>query len=59
MRINTKWANDILEEVDEYSTLQSNVKSEIFQQVAFNNGDYGQERNSKHITNIIISKRIF
>ena len=54
MRIDTKWANDILEEGDEYVTLPSNVKPDIFSQVAFDNADYGQENNLQHITNTII-----
>ena len=54
MCIDTKWANDILEEVDKYATLPSNVKPDIFSQVAFNNADYRQENNLQHITNTII-----
>ena len=54
MRIDTKWADDILEEGDEYATLPSNVKPDIFLQVTFDNADYGQESNSQHITNIVI-----
>ena len=50
MRIDTKWANDILEEGDEYATLPSNVKPDIFSQVAFDNADYGQDKNLQHIT---------
>ena len=42
MRIGKKWANDILEEGDEYATLPSNVKPEIFSKVAFDNADYEQ-----------------
>ena len=53
MCIDTKWAGDILEEGDEHATLPSNVKSGIFSQVAFDNGDYGQESNSQHITNTV------
>ena len=45
MRIDTKWDNDIPEEGDEYVTLASNVKPDIFAQVAFDNADYGQENN--------------
>ena len=40
MRIDTKWANDILEEGDEYATLPSNVKPDIISQVDFGNADY-------------------
>ena len=54
MRIDTKWANDILKEGDEYATLPSNVKPDIFLQVAFDNVDYRQESNSQHITNTVI-----
>ena len=54
MRIDIKWANDVLEEGDEYATLPSNVKPDIFSQVAFDNADYGKENNSQHITNTII-----
>ena len=54
MRIDTKWANGILEEGDEFATLPSNVKPDIFSQVAFDNADYGQENNSQHITNTVI-----
>ena len=54
MRINTKCANDILEEGDEYATLPSNVKTDIFSQVAFDNAYYGQENSSQHITNTVI-----
>ena len=54
MRTDTKWANDILEEGDEYATLPSNIKPGIVSQVAFNNTHYGQEKNSQHITNTVI-----
>ena len=54
MRIDTKWANDILEEGDKYVTLPSNVKPYTFSQMAFNNADYGQECNSQHIANTVI-----
>ena len=54
MRIDTKWVHDILEEGDKYATLSSNVKYDIFSQVVFDNGDYGQENNSQRITNIVI-----
>ena len=54
MRIDTKRANDILEEGDEYATLPSNIKPDIFSQVAFDNPDYGQENNLQHITNTVI-----
>ena len=54
MRIDTKWANDILEEGDECVTLPSNVKPDKFLQVAFDNTEYGQENNSQHITNTVI-----
>ena len=40
MRIDTKWANDILEEGDEYATLPSHVKPDIISQVEFGNADY-------------------
>ena len=50
----TKWANDIVEEGDEYATLPSNIKPDVFSQVAFDNADYGQENNWQHITNIVI-----
>ena len=51
MCIDTKWANDILEERDEYTTLPSNGKPDVFSQVAFDNADYRQENNLQHITN--------
>ena len=54
MRIDTKWANDILEEGDKYATLPSNIKPGIFSQVAFDNTYYGQENNSQHIRNTVI-----
>ena len=54
MRNDTKWANDVLEEGDEYATLPSNVKPDIFSHVAFDNADYGQKNNSQHVTNTVI-----
>ena len=54
MGIDTKWPNDILQEGDEYATLPSIVKPDIFIQVAFDNVDYRQESNSQHIANTVI-----
>ena len=54
MRIGTKCANGTLEEGDEYGTLRSNVKADIFSRVAFDNADCGQQNNSQHITNTVI-----
>ena len=51
--INIERANKILVG-DEYATLPSNVKPDIFPQVAFNNVDNVQETNSRHITNTTI-----
>ena len=43
---------------DDYATLPSNIQSSdgcLVQTIA-DNGDYGQEENSQHITNIVLVK---
>ena len=56
MCIDTKWAIDILEEADEYTTLPFNVKPDIFSRVVFDNADYKQENNSQLIINTVVNQ---
>ena len=39
---------------DGYATIPSNISSNIFIQAASDNGDYGQENNSQHVTNTVV-----
>ena len=50
-RIETSWASSVLESGDGYATLPSNTVKNVFTQAASDNGDYGQENDSQHVTN--------
>ena len=54
LRIETRWASDILEKGDGFATLPSNLSKDFFTQAASDNGDYGQENTSQHITNTVL-----
>ena len=54
LRIDTLWAMGIMNEGEGYCTVPSNIQRNIFTQAAFDNGDYGQENASHHVTNIVL-----
>ena len=54
LRIETRWAEDILASEDGYATVPSNIVPGVFTQAAADNGDYGQENSSQHVTNIVL-----
>ena len=54
LRIETTWATEVMESGDGYATIPSNISSNIFTQAASDNGDYGQENNSQHVTNTVV-----
>ena len=42
-------------EADEgFATVPTNIRPNVFTQTAFDNGDYGQENNSQHVTNTVL-----
>ena len=53
-RIEARWASDILEKGNGFATLPSNLSEDFFTQAASDNGDYGQENTSQHITNTVL-----
>ena len=58
LAIETLWARQLMSNEDGYATLPSNIQSSdccLVQAIA-DNGDYGQEENSQHITNIVLVK---
>ena len=58
LAIETLWAEQLMSNEDGYATLPSNIQSSdgcLVQAIA-DNGDYGQEENSQHITNIVLVK---
>ena len=54
LRIDTNWASGIIENGDGYATIPSNIKHNAFTQAASDNGDYGQENCSQHVTNTVL-----
>ena len=54
LRIDTSWSMGIMNEGEGYSTIPSNIQQNIFTQGAFDNGDYGQENASQHVTNTVL-----
>ena len=52
--IEATWVTDILEKVDGFATLPTKLSKFNFLQAASDNGDYGQESTSQHITNIVL-----
>ena len=54
LRIDTTWVAGICEANDGYSTASTNIRENIFTQAASDNGDYGQENNSQHVTNTVL-----
>jgi len=54
LRIETRWANSVLSESNDYSTIPSNIQHMIFTQAASDNGDYAQENKSQHVTNTVL-----
>ena len=58
LAIEILWAEQLMSNEDGYATLPSNIQSSdgcLVQAIA-DNGDYGQEENSQHITNIVLVK---
>ena len=51
LRIDATSAAGILEPNDGYSTIPTNIRENTFTQTTSDNGDYGQENNSQHVTN--------
>ena len=54
LHIDTPFAAGILEANDGYSTVPTNIRENSFIQAASDNGDYGQENNSQHVTNTVL-----
>ena len=54
LRIETTWATALVEEGEGYATIPTNVKPNFFTQAASDNGDYGQEILSQHVTNTVL-----
>ena len=54
LRIDTSWAAGLIEEGDGYATIPTNIVPGIFTHAAFDNGDYGQENASQHVTNTVL-----
>ena len=54
LRIDTSWASGIIERDEGYATIPTNVIPNVFTQAASDNGDYGQENNSQHVTNTVL-----
>ena len=54
LRLETCWASGIIEEGDGYATVPTNIIPDVFTQAAFDNGDYGQENASQHVTNTVL-----
>ena len=54
LRIDTSWEMGLVEAGDGYATIPTNIHSNIFTQAAFDNGDYGQENTSQHVTNTVL-----
>ena len=54
LRIDTTWAPRILEANHGHSTIPANIRETFFTQAASDNGDYGQENNSQHVTNTVL-----
>ena len=53
-RIETTLATALVEEGEGYATIPTNVKPNFFTQAASDNGDYGQEILSQHVTNTVL-----
>ena len=54
LRIETTWTDEIVAAGDGYETIPSNIKRNCFTQAASDNGDYGQECASQHVTNTVL-----
>lgn len=54
LRIETSWCEEILAAGDGYATIPSNIDANLFTQAASDNGDYGQESASQHVTNTVL-----
>ena len=54
LRIDTTCAAGILEDNNEYSTVPTSIRENIFTQATADNGDYSQENNSQHVTNTVL-----
>ena len=54
LRIETTWVTALVEEGEGYATIPTNVKPNLFTQAASDNGDYGQEILSQHVTNTVL-----
>ena len=54
LRIETTWASGLLEAEEGYTTIPSNITPGSFIQAAFDNGDYGQDNASQHVTNTVL-----
>ena len=54
LRIETTWTEEIIAAGDGYATIPSNIKRDCFTQAASDNGDYGQECASQHVTNTVL-----
>ena len=54
LHVDTPLAAGILEANDGYSTVPTNIRENSFTQAASDNGDYGQENNSQHVTNTVL-----
>ena len=52
-RLETCWASDMLKDGDGFVTIPTNIIPGVFTQAAFDNGDYGQENSSQHVTNTV------
>lgn len=54
LRIETSWAEGLIEEGDGYAMIPSNIVTGSFVQAAFDNADYGQAEASQHVTNTVL-----
>ena len=54
LRINTEWAEALLEKDDSYTAVPTNITSGYFTQAAANNADYAQKNDPQHVTNVVL-----
>ena len=54
LRIESCWADEILNNDEGYACIPNNIASDLFTQAVADNSDYGQENSSQHITNTIL-----
>ena len=54
LRIETTWTDEIVDAGDGYATIPSKIKTNCYTQAASDNGNYGQECASQHVTNTVL-----